>query len=783
MMESCSVTPVTILSIPSSASASLWPQPVSSGIHQGPQTCSEMGKTSRNPNFQLLGRFTDNRKDVSGNQTVNTEGMPKNASAWMAPQFEKVITNTFSADLSPRLPHRHLQNDDFPPREEDSQPPSHGLHINEADDDFMDDSGSVYWDCSSNAVGQPASTVSYTTSPCSTEPNTLPTEHSSHATDETRINLVDQSTQQMERSTYTTPDTDNANIHGRIGQRLRDCVERQAISGQMDNSRAVISHQLQRIASHTTNISPHSDTSAQSPSTLYGQYISDRLYQEVRRDEITQVEQPSDENLETLFSQLHTAFHSLCTFQNEPSGCTLTSDASANRMDITKTNLSIPRPPMGTSPLRSVCFTTAPPTTSVCDMELSPSSRMDQRFQPSLAPNSGRPTLSDTSLEPVADDPPETTATSNVGDNNHAELADSPVVPLVQHPESAEMESTGLEHPRKHRALASSAISLPENAIAIISNKTFSITSKQYVYRQQAYQRWCETREWNYREPSAYNLVNYLADNYTFRKWKLSTVQSYANSIILMFSTPDQDTIRKSQVYQEFFQGLRHSSIQPTRSWDYNVIPITDYLLSLGPNSDLSPALLTTKTAWLLAVVGFLRPSDIERIDLDNTSILSGNILQLRILAPKKKRRGTRISKTINIHPHNNPLLCPVSAFVCYRERLASVPCKVNHPVFPHVQITALFRSLKDTTVAIGAERISKHINTVMQYVGRPSGAPLPKARALGATLAAQAGVAVDDIVVHGNWSSKALFEQFYRISVLTNSNFTLTTLDAQQRS
>ncbi|EIE78148.1 hypothetical protein RO3G_02852 [Rhizopus delemar RA 99-880] len=70
-----------------------------------------------------------------------------------------------------------------------------------------------------------------------------------------------------------------------------------------------------------------------------------------------------------------------------------------------------------------------------------------------------------------------------------------------------------------------------------------------------------------------------------------------------------------------------------------------------------------------------------------------------------------------------------------------------------------------------------------MAHVGRPPGAPVPKARALGATLAAQAGVSVDNIVVHGNWSSKSLFEEFYRISVTTSSNFTSGTLDAQQRS
>ncbi|KAG1051556.1 hypothetical protein G6F43_006245 [Rhizopus delemar] len=69
-----------------------------------------------------------------------------------------------------------------------------------------------------------------------------------------------------------------------------------------------------------------------------------------------------------------------------------------------------------------------------------------------------------------------------------------------------------------------------------------------------------------------------------------------------------------------------------------------------------------------------------------------------------------------------------------------------------------------------------------MAYVGCPTAAPLPKARVLGATLAAQAEVAVDDIVVHGKWSSKALLEHFYRISITTHNNFTVTTLDSQQR-
>ncbi|KAI9246759.1 hypothetical protein BY458DRAFT_446618, partial [Sporodiniella umbellata] len=65
-----------------------------------------------------------------------------------------------------------------------------------------------------------------------------------------------------------------------------------------------------------------------------------------------------------------------------------------------------------------------------------------------------------------------------------------------------------------------------------------------------------------------------------------------------------------------------------------------------------------------------------------------------------------------------------------------------------------------------------------------PVGFHETKKRALGPTLAAQSGISVDDIVVQGNWSSKDLFEQFYRISVATSTDFTkVLTLNSQQRS
>ncbi|ORE04365.1 hypothetical protein BCV72DRAFT_313135, partial [Rhizopus microsporus var. microsporus] len=241
--------------------------------------------------------------------------------------------------------------------------------------------------------------------------------------------------------------------------------------------------------------------------------------------------------------------------------------------------------------------------------------------------------------------------------------------------------------------------------------------------------------------------------------------------------------IKHFETYVAFLKALKAKTILPPRYWSYDVALAISYIISLGSTSDLSDDLLTAKTAWLLAIVGFFRLSGLARVDLDKCSISEDKVLHLCVVAPKETRQGSRITKTITIHSHPDLLLCPVTAYSVYVSRIASVTYYIAHPAFPLINIHCLFRSLADHSQPIGPERISKHIRRIMTQVGKPDDAPVPKARALGATLAAQAGIAVDDIVVHGNWSSKAIFEQFYRISAMTNNNLTLATLDQQPRS
>ncbi|CAO3608961.1 unnamed protein product [Cunninghamella blakesleeana] len=163
----------------------------------------------------------------------------------------------------------------------------------------------------------------------------------------------------------------------------------------------------------------------------------------------------------------------------------------------------------------------------------------------------------------------------------------------------------------------------------------------------------------------------------------------------------------------------------------------------------------------------------------DKLLINNENILHLIIVAPKEKRKGLHITRNVAIHPHPSKALCPVDAYSEYVKRINKVKCITNHPIINTITLNRCFRHVLHPHKPLQSERISKYIQMIMKKVKRPNGAPIPKSRALASTLAAKAGVPIDDIVAHGHWSSRDIFEQFYRISA-QGTNMTEETLNEQ---
>jgi len=71
-----------------------------------------------------------------------------------------------------------------------------------------------------------------------------------------------------------------------------------------------------------------------------------------------------------------------------------------------------------------------------------------------------------------------------------------------------------------------------------------------------------------------------------------------------------------------FFQAIQTTTIRVDPSRSVDIQPIIRHLHGLGPNLSMALSDLTAKLCWLLGVCGFMRPSDIERIDLDDIYLL-----------------------------------------------------------------------------------------------------------------------------------------------------------------
>ena len=239
---------------------------------------------------------------------------------------------------------------------------------------------------------------------------------------------------------------------------------------------------------------------------------------------------------------------------------------------------------------------------------------------------------------------------------------------------------------------------------------------------------------------------------------------------------PDPTIFAMDPNFSKFFHVLLANQVAKTVDLELDLHPILQYFRGLPSNEDMPESTLRKKLCWMLATCTFLRPSDIARIDLSQTKTVGAHkAVHLVVVRPKETRGGVHQDKVVilQVHPRE-PALCPVATYHAYVKRcVRGVQLEFSHKTQPALIYNPLICALNDPQNTIGTDAISNNIADIMKRLNLPEGTKVPKGRAVGSTLAARKGVSTDDIVAQGHWASSSTFNDFYRISNSTKTNFT----------
>ncbi|OMJ24284.1 hypothetical protein AYI70_g1678 [Smittium culicis] len=272
-------------------------------------------------------------------------------------------------------------------------------------------------------------------------------------------------------------------------------------------------------------------------------------------------------------------------------------------------------------------------------------------------------------------------------------------------------------------------------------------------------------------------VINYLVEIYTVDKLNVGSIKTYKSAILQLSDNPAE--LAAHPMFSEFIKSLDGKSIKSFIRPVMDISPVIKLLREWGQNSILTVKQIIAKLFWLLSVTGFLRTSDIHRID-DQRSHIDQGVLNLVIVAPIEKRGGRLIEKLCQINPNIDIILCPVNAYMVYKEKIAANLCPNPHANNSNWVVNRLIRYVNDTSKPLSVDTIIRYIHTISDLIRRDPEAPILKGRAIGATLAANAGVSSDDIVSHAFWSNYTIFDTYYRLSINSSNNLTESILNLE---
>lgn len=288
-----------------------------------------------------------------------------------------------------------------------------------------------------------------------------------------------------------------------------------------------------------------------------------------------------------------------------------------------------------------------------------------------------------------------------------------------------------------------------------------STTNRTYRRGQFLFLEWSLQHRININGFSAADIVNFLLNMHYQFGYSSSTLRSFRSSI-LAFHQNQASLDNELHLVNNLLDTL--ACKEPPKQIHcptIDISPTLNHLRQIQSTTPTSLLLLQKKTAFLLAMTAFLRPSDLHRIDLQLADINNGFQLTFQVISPKETRGHHRIIKSFTIFPNQGCSLCPVRAFIALRD----------HPSLSYLSTrSSFFVNSRCPQEPLTMSTISTWLRNLVRISTEERNVSV---RSIASSLALRHGVPKEDIVTLGNWTNSSNFENHYRREHMSCFNFT----------
>ncbi|KAG1050395.1 hypothetical protein G6F43_007325 [Rhizopus delemar] len=683
--------------------------------------------------YRRLGYHFEQSRNLSQTDGTSTPAIDE---ARLEDQLVQIDPDTYSTIGSPWLPIEHYHHDSTVTTTKNSgHPPIYTTGIKQSCSITSCDPQSHYANTgrhlcidSGEIVHSPVVDVQESSSQASAG---LGHSDSTDGAIQGQATMVEQQSEQVERPVDSSNQPDRDNLCGRERFGLGMPLPSTEDSRILDTPGGQHVNQLEGAESSPPCITIISSAPSQNNSFEDRQHHLPQSHQQVWGDSGTGFEHISNGTLDMVSSTRDHDSSTTCSRKRQRhcrSG--IQTHVHEKSLANTSTTFSPPSTTPGSSLCRFICRQNDSPITKVGRLETRPGSDRNRCVQFALEPIS--PSLGEPALEP--DHENTTQDTTGPGSSNNSSSAALDQCTVVSTPSASCNFETNNTVGQAHQVLQSTD---PLSSREILETIRLATLREKFVNIDLSMSA---------QQLVTGRLTKDSPTTKTFKHTHLAQPRTLANDPIL----------------QAFFTALCASTApvlihRPT----VDLTPTITYLQRIDSNT-CTLRCLQQKTAFLLAMAAFLRPSDLSRIELTSAIIDPNNsTLTFNIGAPKERRRGLKIIKPVMIYPHMEANLCPVIAYLALRDHQA---VRERRPP------SALFVNSRNPQTAIRTTTISSWLR---QLVRLSTTETLVSERSLASSLVLRMGISREDIQTLGNWQSSATFETFYRCEHMTTVDFT----------